>query len=116
MHSVRQRHVDDEGVRHANNESVRHANGDLVRRATGDLFKDGNDKSVPAFLLRLTKESMMRMPAILDCQNCELKPRKMGFKHARTANSESLAGNASTAFRQGRYQQPRERMAEHASH
>ena len=44
--------------------------------------------------LRSTKESMSWSAAILDCQNWELKPVKTGPRHARTANSESFAGNA----------------------
>ena len=44
--------------------------------------------------LRSTKESMSSSARILDCQNWELKPVKMGPRHARTANSESFAGNA----------------------
>mmetsp|Transcript_10132 Transcript_10132/g.24936 ORF Transcript_10132/g.24936 Transcript_10132/m.24936 type:complete len:213 (-) Transcript_10132:251-889(-) len=50
-----------------------------------------------ALWLRATKESTRCKAAILDCQNCELKPTKMGLRQARTENSESFLGNSAMA-------------------
>merc|ERR1719247_2858173 len=44
--------------------------------------------------LRSTKLSRRVSAAVVDCQNWDWKPTKMGLSAARTANSESLVGNA----------------------
>mmetsp|Transcript_3591 Transcript_3591/g.15784 ORF Transcript_3591/g.15784 Transcript_3591/m.15784 type:complete len:358 (-) Transcript_3591:22-1095(-) len=47
--------------------------------------------------LRSMKESRRVRAAVVDCQNWDWNPVKMGLSAARTANSESLAGNAAMA-------------------